>query len=754
MTVEDRHVVSVHAPVGSISNVNGHSLEHFKFSRVFDEHTSQAKMYSKTLRPIVDGIFDGQSAVMFAYGVSNSGKSFTIQGEGLTSSTIGLLPQAMIDIFERNGKLEVPLEVEFCCLEITDRKIRDLLAEEDAQNQGDCPDRFTGKYKKPSKRPVRIREDRASGRVFCDNVAQHKLGSVHEGLSMLKFARSSRTVGATRLNENSSRGHAMYTITVRKPRHRIGAQITVVDMAGVERPKKSKVTGNRLRETCRINSQLMHVTRVLRVLKWNQDHPGRQRVVPFRESKITQLLQPALSGLPNGRHGGPASRVLVLLTASPGPMDFDEKLASFKEVAGAQQLRIRRLPDEVGADIIEPAATEPHQASKPTTTVPAPAPEPAPVARRMGAGAKRATRYSQINIYTDGSASGSSKQPPTADMADIQQERTKLMRWLKQAIKWRHQAKEAVKSNAVVSADELSRLIKEGREMQALESTVKSRLWTLNAMELVAAHAPAAECQSLLKAGKEGKLLEKADHKVVRQLLSRAKGAPEEGAKTKANVDGVVAEQEQDGYETADDGSQEGGDDAERGEHERAQGEAGGGAQMSSTRMMLRELLNRKEREIEHLRSEHAKEMEMLLQQKERETQEQLALLRQAKEAEMQLALDAQENELKNRFFSLQQQMVSLRPADAVVDDTVKMKLNKIFNAADQLSVDCESSRVPAGGSDTPWRRFASTWRHKREEETLRRFFSKNDDGQQQQQQQHNAHRHHAAATNPLLYTC
>ena len=72
----------------------------------------------------------------------------------------------------------------------------------------------------------------------------------------------------------------------------------------------------------------------------------------------------------------------------------------------------------------------------------------------------------------------------------------------------------------------------------------------------------------------------------------------------------------------------------------------------------------------------------MLLQQKERETQEQLALLRQAKEAEMQLALDAQENELKNRFFSLQQQMVSLRPADAVVDDTVKMKLNKIFNAA------------------------------------------------------------------------
>jgi hypothetical protein len=79
MTVDDNEVVAVRAPEGSISHLNGHSLELFKFSRVFDQATSQGMMYANAMKPLIDGIFDGQSAVMFAYGVSNSGNTTCLE---------------------------------------------------------------------------------------------------------------------------------------------------------------------------------------------------------------------------------------------------------------------------------------------------------------------------------------------------------------------------------------------------------------------------------------------------------------------------------------------------------------------------------------------------------------------------------------------------------------------------------------------------------------------------------------------------
>jgi hypothetical protein len=79
INVEDNHVVAVRAPVGSVSHLNGHTFEHFKFSRVFGQETSQSTMYANAMKPLIDGLFGGQSAVMFAYGVSNSGKNLCLK---------------------------------------------------------------------------------------------------------------------------------------------------------------------------------------------------------------------------------------------------------------------------------------------------------------------------------------------------------------------------------------------------------------------------------------------------------------------------------------------------------------------------------------------------------------------------------------------------------------------------------------------------------------------------------------------------
>lgn len=198
---------------------------------------------------------------------------------------------------------------------------------------------------------------------YCSQPLQHvKVGgattpTVALRCSELTHTRSITPVATTKMNSTSSRGHAVFMISVlrpkadmpptstatsssntttTRPRRRIGegigygsdkiATMCIVDMAGVERARKSEAAGSRLRETCAINQSLRRVVRVFQQLKAAaNDPPGKARVVPYRESKLTALLKPALAGTTTQ-----GSRVVMLMTAYPGKKDYDEKRFALK----------------------------------------------------------------------------------------------------------------------------------------------------------------------------------------------------------------------------------------------------------------------------------------------------------------------------------------------------------------------------------------------------------------------------------------
>lgn len=224
--------------------------------------------------------------------------------------------------------------------------------------------------------------------------------------SELSQQRSTLPVATTKMNSTSSRGHAVFMISVlrpkadipptstatgtssttTRPRRRIGegigygsdkiATMCIVDMAGVERARKSEAAGSRLRETCAINQSLRRVVRVFQQLKAAaNDPPGKARVVPYRESKLTALLKPALAGTTTQ-----GSRVVMLMTAYPGKKDYDEKrfalktadeargvVIAYKDVKSRVSMGSRKRPAKVQRTQRQPAwqDTVAHNASSP-----------------------------------------------------------------------------------------------------------------------------------------------------------------------------------------------------------------------------------------------------------------------------------------------------------------------------------------------------------------------------------------------------
>jgi hypothetical protein len=147
-------------------------------------------------------------------------------------------------------------------------------------------------------------------------------------------------VRATPQNENSSRSHIIITIQPtlkleeKEKKMLFGGKIMIFDLAGVERTKKTGAVGVSLKESISINSSIKAVMSCLRTLKWNQEHTEKKKIVPYRESKITMLLQPLFSG----RCRSVVATMIV--SAYPGATDYAEKKYLLKEVSSLRSLTV------------------------------------------------------------------------------------------------------------------------------------------------------------------------------------------------------------------------------------------------------------------------------------------------------------------------------------------------------------------------------------------------------------------------------
>lgn len=290
----------------------------FTFDYVFDPTTEQEEVFNTAVSPLLSGLFKGYHATVLAYGQTGSGKTFSMGGtytsEQENEPTVGVIPRVIRRIFQEKAKrtdCEFVLAVSY--LEIYNEEILDLLC--------------TSK----DKPVISIREDPKDG-IKIVGLTERDVLNAHEMVCCLEMGNSARTVGSTAMNAASSRSHAIFTISLEQRRNGDKTDVMVsklhlVDLAGSERQKKTKAEGDRLKEGISINRGLLSLGNVISALG---DESKKGSFVPYRDSKLTRLLQDSLGG---------NSHTLMIACVSPADSNIEETINTLRYADRARKIK-------------------------------------------------------------------------------------------------------------------------------------------------------------------------------------------------------------------------------------------------------------------------------------------------------------------------------------------------------------------------------------------------------------------------------
>jgi kinesin family protein C1 len=279
----------------------------FSFDKVFGPCSSQELVFNE-VSEFVQSALDGYHVCLFSYGQTGSGKTHTMQGSG-TGSMRGIVARAMEQVGQYKAELEekgweYSMEVSF--LEIYNENIRDLLRSTPSDE-----------LKHDIKRD-------AQGNVTVTDLTKMKVDpkDTDQMNMIMDIAARHRSVGTTAMNARSSRSHSVFCLHLKACNAKQGlvlkGALNLVDLAGSERLDRSGATGDRMKETVAINKSLSSLTDVFVAIGNKQSH------IPFRNSKLTYLLQPALSG---------DGKTLMMVNLSPTEASFQESLCSLRFAA-------------------------------------------------------------------------------------------------------------------------------------------------------------------------------------------------------------------------------------------------------------------------------------------------------------------------------------------------------------------------------------------------------------------------------------
>ncbi|XP_010263861.1 PREDICTED: kinesin-like protein KIN-7D, mitochondrial isoform X2 [Nelumbo nucifera] len=289
----------------------------YAFDRVFGPSTTSPEVYDVAARPVVKAAMEGINGTVFAYGVTSSGKTHTMHGD---QNSPGIIPLAIKDVFsiiqDTPGR-EFLLRVSY--LEIYNEVINDLLD--------------------PTGQNLRVRED-AQG-TYVEGIKEEVVLSPGHALSFIAAGEEHRHVGSNNFNLLSSRSHTIFTLMIESSAHGdeydgvIFSQLNLIDLAGSE-SSKTETTGLRRKEGSYINKSLLTLGTVIGKLS-----EGKASHVPYRDSKLTRLLQSSLSG-----HG----HVSLICTVTPASSNMEETHNTLKFASRAKRVEIyasrNRIIDE------------------------------------------------------------------------------------------------------------------------------------------------------------------------------------------------------------------------------------------------------------------------------------------------------------------------------------------------------------------------------------------------------------------------
>ncbi|KAK7485932.1 hypothetical protein BaRGS_00022798 [Batillaria attramentaria] len=292
----------------------------FTYDYVFSPNHNQQDVYDKAAQRLVKSTFKGYNATVLAYGQTGSGKTFTMGGCYDASATddnddiMGIIPRILRDLFDGiQDRPEYDFNVKVSYLEIYNEDLLDLL----------CPT--------SQRQPLSIREE-INGEIKIKGLREVAVATYQETLQCLTQGASVRTTGATAMNDTSSRSHAIFTIHVEKTKKddmndNCQAKFHLVDLAGSERAKKTRAEGDRFKEGVNINRGLLALGNVISALGEDTQKRGH---IPYRDSKLTRLLQDSLGG---------NSHTLMVACVSPADSNMEETLNTLRYADRARKIK-------------------------------------------------------------------------------------------------------------------------------------------------------------------------------------------------------------------------------------------------------------------------------------------------------------------------------------------------------------------------------------------------------------------------------
>lgn len=290
---------------------NVKEVKNFTFDYTYGWKATQEQIFNETAKPILESVMQGYNGTIFAYGQTGTGKTYTMEGRD-TDADKGIIPRAIEWIFSNiKNYTNQQFLVRGSFVEIYNEEVRDLLS-------------------KNTKAKLNVRE---KDKVFyLEDVTIYQAENAQKMIDMQKTGRVNRATGATKMNPGSSRSHSIFSIIVEassiddknETHYRVG-KLNLVDLAGSERQSKTETTGERFKEATKINLSLTILGSVI-----NKLVSGKTQYIPYRDSKLTMLLQDSLGG---------NTKTVMIANVGPADYNYDETLNTLWYASHAKKIK-------------------------------------------------------------------------------------------------------------------------------------------------------------------------------------------------------------------------------------------------------------------------------------------------------------------------------------------------------------------------------------------------------------------------------
>ncbi|KAI4256564.1 MAG: hypothetical protein L6R42_006144, partial [Xanthoria sp. 1 TBL-2021] len=292
----------------------------YHFDKVFSPAADQAMVFDDVVTPLLDEMLQGYNCTIFAYGQTGTGKTYTMSGDmsetlGILSDAAGVIPRVLHSLFTKLEADEAESSVKCSFIELYNEELRDLVAVDDTTK-------------------LKIYDDaqkKGHGATLVQGMEESYIKSAGAGIKLLQDGSHKRQVAATKCNDLSSRSHTVFTITVYIKRTAENGEdfisagkLNLVDLAGSENIQRSGAENKRAAEAGLINKSLLTLGRVINALVERGSH------IPYRESKLTRLLQDSLGG---------RTKTCIIATVSPAKSNLEETISTLDYAFRAKNIR-------------------------------------------------------------------------------------------------------------------------------------------------------------------------------------------------------------------------------------------------------------------------------------------------------------------------------------------------------------------------------------------------------------------------------